>query len=92
MVNNGETIASTPMKNSNIVYLRTIASNSTKKATFGYSYDNIGFALLGNELSMQFSLKVFTGNKFCLFNYATEKTGGFVDFDWFRIVEGLHSF
>jgi beta-xylosidase len=92
MVNNGETMASTPMKNSNIIYLRTIASNSTKKATFGYSYDNKAFTLLGNELSMQFSLKVFTGNKFCLFNYATEKTGGFVDFDWFRIDEGSHSF
>jgi beta-xylosidase len=24
-----------------------------------------------------------TGNKFCLFNYATKATGGFVDFDWF---------
>ncbi len=34
--------------------------------------------------SMQFSLSIFTGNKFCLFNYATITTGGFVDFDWFR--------
>jgi hypothetical protein len=34
---------------------------------------------------MQFNLSVFTGNKFCLFNYAAISTGGFVDFDWFRI-------
>jgi hypothetical protein len=34
---------------------------------------------------MQFNLSIFTGNKFCLFNYATVSTGGFVDFDWFRI-------
>jgi hypothetical protein len=33
---------------------------------------------------MRFNLKIFTGNKFCLFNYATVKTGGYVDFDWFR--------
>jgi hypothetical protein len=34
---------------------------------------------------MKFNLTIFTGNKFCLFNYATIATGGFVDFDWFRI-------
>jgi beta-xylosidase/enterochelin esterase-like enzyme len=84
MVNNGETIASVPMK-SNTVYLRTIASNNTGKATFEYSFDNKTFTPLGNELSMRFSLKIFTGNKFCLFNYATKETGGYVDFDWFRV-------
>lgn len=85
MVNNGETIASVSMK-SKIVYLRTVASNSTKKATFQYSFDNKEYTSLGNELTMRFNLTVFTGNKFCFFNYATEKTGGYVDFDWFRII------
>ena len=33
---------------------------------------------------MRFNLKIFTGNKYCLFNYATVATGGYVDFDWFR--------
>jgi beta-xylosidase len=84
MVNNGETIAATPMKG-NTVYLRTTASNSSKKATFEYSFDNKIFASLGNELSMRFSLTIFTGNKFCLFNYTTKETGGYVDFDWFRM-------
>ncbi len=84
MVNNGEIIASTPMKG-NTVYLKTIASNSTKIATFEYGYNNKEFTVLGNELHMRFSLKVFTGNKFCLFNYATKETGGYVDFDWFRV-------
>jgi hypothetical protein len=37
---------------------------------------------------MKFSLSVFTGNKFCLFNYATESPGGYVDFDWFRMQPG----
>jgi beta-xylosidase len=85
MVNNGETIATSPMVKGTTIYLRTIASNTTKKATFEYSYDNKMFTKLGNELTMNFSLKLFTGNKFGLFNYATKKIGGFVDFDWFRM-------
>ena len=43
MVNNGETIAATPLKGKT-VYLRTTASNSSKKATFEYSFDNKIFA------------------------------------------------
>ena len=84
MVNNGSVVHSEPLKG-NDVYLRAVASNRTRKATFEYSYDNEKFNALGNELHMQFSLKVFTGNKFGLFNYATKTTGGSVDFDWFRM-------
>jgi beta-xylosidase len=87
MVNNGKTIDSVSVRNSTI-YLRTIASNSTRKATFEYSFDNKIFTSLGKEFSMRFSLTVFTGNKFCLFNYATQETGGYVDFDWFRMQIG----
>lgn len=83
MNNNGETIASSPMKG-NKVFFRAIASNKTRKATFEYSFDNKTFNRFGNELDMKFSTKIFTGNKFCLFNYPTKETGGFVDFDWFR--------
>jgi beta-xylosidase len=84
MVNNGKAIDSVTM-GGNIIYLRTIASNITGKAQFQYSTDNKSFTALGNDLSMRFSLSVFTGNKFCLFNYATKKTGGYVNFDWFRV-------
>jgi hypothetical protein len=28
----------------------------------------------------------FYRNKFGLFNYATQKTGGYVDFDWFKMI------
>ena len=87
MVNNGQTVDSVPL-NGSTIYLRTIASNSTKKAIFEYSTDNNRFTSLGNELSMKFSLTIFTGNKFCLFNYATYETGGYVDFDWFRMQYG----
>lgn len=85
MVNNGKTIDSVPLTSST-VYLRTKASNATERATFEYSLDNKTFRSLGNALMMKFSLKIFTGNKFALFNFPTKYTGGYVDFDWFRIL------
>lgn len=84
MVNNGTTIDSIALPPVAKVYLRTKASNASKKAVFEYSFDNKKFIPLGQELNMRFNLTIFTGNKFCLFNYATKQTGGFVDFDWFR--------
>ncbi|MCF8226956.1 MAG: glycoside hydrolase 43 family protein [Bacteroidales bacterium] len=84
MVNNGELIASVPLK-SKTIYFRTIASNSTGIAYFEYSLNGKSYTRLGNDLNMRFSLKIFTGNKFCLFNYATVETGGYADFDWFRV-------
>ena len=84
MSNNGKDIDSVAAPKS-VIYLRAIASNASKVARFEYSFDNKTFNSLGNELNMQFSLRVFTGNKFCLFNYATKKSGGYVDFDWFRV-------
>jgi hypothetical protein len=84
MVNNGMEIDATVLK-SNTVYLRASASYDTGKAMFSYSTDNKNFNNIGNELEMKFNLSVFTGNKFCLFNYATKTPGGYVDFDWFRM-------
>jgi beta-xylosidase len=88
MVNNGKTIDSTTITTS-VIYLRTIASNSKRKAVFEYSFDNKHFIQFGNPLSMRFNLSIFTGNKFCLFNYATKTTGGFVEFDWFSMKPGV---
>jgi beta-xylosidase len=84
MVNNGRTIDSIAFKGST-VYLRAIGLNATRRATFEYSLDNRTFHSLGDALEMKFSLTVFTGNKYCLFNYATKKTGGYVDFDYLRM-------
>ncbi len=97
MVNNGETIDSSAVEGSTF-YLRASATYGsgaahysdgkaapgTGTASFSYSFDNRSFVKIGNELHMRFSLKIFTGNKFCLFNYATKALGGYVDFDWFR--------
>ncbi len=84
MVNNGALITSVPAE-SDTVYLRAILSNRTEEAGFEYSYDNKEYKQIGNKLAMRFSLTVFTGNKFGLFNYATEQPGGYVDFDWFTM-------
>jgi beta-xylosidase len=83
MVNNGLVMDSV-MIHSPVLYLTARAFFGTGKAVFAYSLDNKSYHLLGNELNMKFNLSVFTGNKFCLFNYATRETGGYVDFDWFR--------
>jgi beta-xylosidase len=97
MVNNGETIDSSRVKGSTI-YFRASAVHGSGAApyydgrsvpdsgltSFSFSPDNRSFTKIGNELHMKFNLMVFTGNKFCLFKYATDETGGYVDFDWFR--------
>jgi beta-xylosidase len=97
MVNNGMTIDSAIVEGP-MVYLRGSALHGSGaapyyggesvpgsgNASFSYSLDNRSFKTIGNELHMRFNLRIFTGNKFCLFHYATAETGGYVDFDWFR--------
>ena len=65
------------------IYLRAVVNFGTNKAQFYYSTDNKTYAPFGNEWTMRYTLEVFTGNRFGLFNYATEATGGYVDIDWF---------
>jgi beta-xylosidase len=99
MVNDGKTIDSARV-DATTLYLRTdpvfgsgamkvflgsASAPRTGLASFSYSLDNKSYTQLGKDLVMRFSLDVFTGNKFCLFNYATKETGGYVDFDWFRV-------
>ncbi len=98
MVNNGETIDSVKVNTSSIylqadpfhgsgaaMYYGGETVDGTGTVTFAYSLDNKTFTTLGNVMQMQFKLTVFTGNKFCLFNYATKELGGYVDVDWFRV-------
>jgi beta-xylosidase len=101
MVNNGKSIDSALVEGS-AVYLRGSALHGSGaapyyrgksapgsgNASFSYSLDGRSFKKIGNELHMNFNLRIFTGNKFCLFNYATSETGGYVDFDWFRTEAG----
>jgi beta-xylosidase len=101
MVNNGKTIDSSAVDGSTIYFRASAfygsgaahyfdgkATPGTGDASFFYSLNNKSFIKIGSELKMKFNLKVFTGNKFCLFNYATKAIGGYVDFDWFRTEAG----
>lgn len=87
-LNNGTT-ESGPVINDSIVYLRAVADYKTSKANFYYSLDNNTYTPFGSELDMKFELTIFTGNKFCIFNYPTLETGGFVDIDWFSTEESF---
>ena len=100
MVNHGEVIDSVET-NASTLYFRAIPFfgsgaapfyggdfvPGTGRTSFSYSFDGKKFTKLGNKLQMQFNLSVFTGNKFCLFNFPTKETGGYVDFDWFKVNE-----
>ncbi len=59
--------------------------NQADKANFYYSFDGKKWYSIGNTLEMKYKLDHFVGYRFALFNYATKTTGGFVDFDYFRL-------
>ena len=54
-------------------------------AIFFYSLDGKSWTQIGSQLQMAYTLPHFMGYRFGLFNYATKATGGFADFDFFRI-------
>ncbi len=56
---------------------------------FYYSLDGNEWKKIGNQIKMQYSIPHFMGYRFGLFNYATSETGGYADFDWFRIAAEL---
>nr|WP_288834573.1 glycoside hydrolase 43 family protein [uncultured Flavobacterium sp.] len=55
------------------------------KGKFYYSLDGKEWISIGNTIKLPYTLPHFMGYRFGLFNYATKNTGGYVDFDWFRI-------
>ena len=55
------------------------------KAYFYYSLDGIRWKPIGTPLQMYYTLPHFIGYRFGLFNFATKTSGGYVDFDYFRI-------
>jgi beta-xylosidase len=69
------------------VYLRIDMDykNMADEAYFYYSLDGVAWKRIGDVLQMSYTLPHFMGYRFALFNYATRTTGGFVDFDYFRI-------
>lgn len=73
--------------NQDRVYLRVNHDFTDKKdvATFYYSLDGKQWYQLGDELKMNFDWPDFVGQRFGLFNFATQETGGYVDFDYFHV-------
>ena len=58
-------------------------------ATFFYSLDGKTWQPVGGPLKMAYTLPHFMGYRFGLFNYATERPGGYVDVDYFHIEDHL---
>ena len=73
------------------LYLKASCDFTDKKdeAQFYYSLDGKNWKRIGSKLKMSYTLPHFMGYRFGLFNYAITQTGGFVDFDYFRIKNEL---
>ncbi len=71
------------------IYLRAVANFNTNKVKFYLSWDNQKWYDAGKDIEteMRYTLKIFTGNRFAIFNYATQQNGGYVDVDWFSTEE-----
>ena len=80
-----EEIASIPFNQENI-YLKISCDFKSDKANFYYSLNANDWIKTGDSLQMIYTFtKHFMGYRFGLFNYATKETGGYVDFDYYRI-------
>jgi beta-xylosidase len=79
-----------PLKQ-NTIYLKASCDFEERKdeANFFYSLDGKEWRKIGTTLKMQYTLPHFMGYRFGLFNYATKKAGGYVDFDYFRISDEI---
>ncbi|MTB50424.1 glycoside hydrolase 43 family protein [Lewinella sp. W8] len=57
-------------------------------ATFYYKVKGKSWRPIGTSMPMPYTLPHFMGYRFGLFNYATKESGGYVDFDYFKISDG----
>jgi len=77
--------------NQNQIYLKAECNfkDKTDKANFFYSLDGKSWMQIGNTINMPYTLPHFMGYRFGLFNHATKKVGGYVDFDYFLITDKI---
>lgn len=61
------------------------------KGVFYYSTNGKEWTPIGNSLQMRYDMPHFMGYRFALFNFATKQTGGYVDFDYFKVGSSLSS-
>jgi beta-xylosidase len=94
MINAGtgqaEEVASIPLAQ-NTVHFKAECDFTGKKdiAQFFYSLDGKKWVPVGSPLKMTYTMPHFMGYRFGLFTYATKTTGGYADFDYFRISDKL---
>lgn len=84
----GETVVASLPLDQEKIYLKAECDFTDKKdeALFYYSLNGKDWSKIGGTLHMSYTLPHFMGYRFGLFNYATKITGGFIDFDFFKIV------
>lgn len=82
-------IASVPF-NGTTAYMRIDFDFTRDRASFFYSTNGNDWKSIGNEIPLPYTLGMFAGYKFGLFNYATQSAGGYVDFDWFKVGEDAY--
>lgn len=87
-----EEMESLPLQQ-NIIYLKATCNftNLEDVANFYYSLDGEQWEKIGSQLKMSYTLPHFMGYRFGLFTYATKETGGYADFDYFRIMTKLNN-
>jgi len=75
----------------NTVYFKAECDFTDKKdvADFFYSLNGITWVQLGTQLKMAYTIPQFIGYRFALFAYATRTSGGYADFDFFRISDKI---
>lgn len=73
------------------VYLRADVDfrDAADRAELSYSLDGATWTRIGDGLHMEYSLDHFTGYRYAIFCYATARTGGHVDVDWFRVGDDI---
>ncbi|WAM36100.1 family 43 glycosylhydrolase [Caldicellulosiruptor acetigenus] len=89
MVEKGKEVAREELMQT-MVYLKIDFDFEIDKAYFYYSYDGINWTKFGSDLAMIYTLpQHFMGYRFAIFNFATKKTGGYVDIDFFKFENKL---
>ncbi|MCQ2104712.1 MAG: family 43 glycosylhydrolase [Fibrobacter sp.] len=82
-------ISGTPI-NGDEVYLRIDFDFTRDRANFYYSTDGKSWTKYGKELKLPYTLGMFVGYRFGLFNYAKKTAGGTAAFDWFKVGDDVN--
>lgn len=88
MVENNKIVEQVKLDHS-FVYVKLDFDFNQDVAFFYYSYNGSEWTPIGTQLNMKYTLPHFMGYRFAIFNYATERAGGYVDFDFFRFENKL---